>query len=354
MELRQIKEQLTIRQVLQHYGLKPDKNNRLLCPFHPDKTPSLQIYPATNTFCCFSSNCNAGTGDAIQFIELKEKCSKHEALVKAAEMVEGVGSKAEGKTIEAKPALPAARLFIEADTIAKEAVLMKLFKYFTKALPLSKKAVDYLEGRAINYKQHEAGYNSGDWHHKLNEPHFIKSCEQYGLLKPKPAGGYSVWAKDCIIFPLKNQEGKIISLYGRSITSDTDQRAAPNGSARHFYLANRSGLYPGYPQANLPAGRQAKKLILVESIIDAASLLQQEAIKSNYSVLSLYGTNGLTEEHIQAITSLPQLEEIILMLDADEAGEAATHKHAHALYTLLPHVRIARTHLPSGEDVNSV
>ncbi|PVD49269.1 hypothetical protein DC498_25905, partial [Terrimonas sp.] len=33
---------------------------------------------------------------------------------------------------------------------------------------------------------------------------------------------------------------------------------------------------------------------------------------------------------------------------------AATHKHAHALYTLLPHVRIARTHLPSGEDVNSV
>jgi DNA primase len=60
MELKDIKQQLTITTVLQHYGLKPDKNDRLVCPFHPDKNPSLQIYPKTNTYCCFSSNCNAG------------------------------------------------------------------------------------------------------------------------------------------------------------------------------------------------------------------------------------------------------------------------------------------------------
>ena len=79
MELKEIKAQLTITQVLEHYGLKPDKHHRLCCPFHPDKTPSLQIYPATNTYCCFSSNCNAKTGDAIEFIRLKENCTKHEA-----------------------------------------------------------------------------------------------------------------------------------------------------------------------------------------------------------------------------------------------------------------------------------
>ena len=83
MDIKEIKTLLTINQVLSHYNLKPDKNQRLLCPFHPDKTPSLQIYPATNTYCCFSSNCKAGTGDTIQFIQLKENCSKHEALVKA-------------------------------------------------------------------------------------------------------------------------------------------------------------------------------------------------------------------------------------------------------------------------------
>jgi DNA primase len=332
MEISLIKQQLSIGQVLQHYNLKPDKNNRLLCPFHPDKTPSLQIYPTTNTYCCFSSNCNVGTGDAIQFIEIKEGCTKQEALVKAASLLNGNAITA------TQPA--AAKLFIDTEVMAREAVLTKLFKYFTKALPLSKKAVDYLQSRSLDYKQHETGYNSGDWHHKLNEQHFLKSCEQYGLLKPKPAGGYSAWAKDCIIFPLKNQEGKIISLYGRSITN--------NDENRHFYLSNRSGLYPGYPSLT------TKKLIFTESIIDAASLLQQQAIKSNYEILSLFGTNGLTEEHIKAIIELPQLEEIILMLNADQAGEAATAKHTVTLKQLLPGINISKAILPTGEDVNSL
>jgi CHC2 zinc finger len=63
MEIKEIKALLSIETVLRYYNLKPDKNDRLHCPFHPDKTPSLQIYPRTNTFCCFSSNCTAGTGD---------------------------------------------------------------------------------------------------------------------------------------------------------------------------------------------------------------------------------------------------------------------------------------------------
>ncbi len=43
MELKDMKEQLTINQVLQYYNLQSDKNQRLVCPFHPDKNPSLQI-----------------------------------------------------------------------------------------------------------------------------------------------------------------------------------------------------------------------------------------------------------------------------------------------------------------------
>ncbi|GAC1586178.1 MAG: hypothetical protein NVS3B8_00220 [Chitinophagaceae bacterium] len=337
MELKDIKAQLYINQVLDHYNLQPDKNNRLHCPFHNDKTPSLQIYPASNTYCCFSSNCNAGNGDAIQFIQLKENCTKHEALVKATALLNG-SSTLSGSSSAEPPA--AAKLFIASEPLEKIAVVTKLFKYFAKALPLTKKSVDYLTGRGIDYKMHEVGCNAGDWHYKLNEAHFIKSGEQYGLLKEKPGKGYTAWAKDCIIFPLKNAENKIISLYGRSITN--------NDESKHFYLSNRSGLYPGYP------GLQTKKLILAESIIDAASLLQQETIKNNYSILSLYGTNGLTDEHQQAITALPQLEEVILMLDADEAGEAATAKHYNTLKALLPHVRITHTILPAGEDVNSV
>lgn len=43
MEIAEIKQHLTLAQVLQHYELKPDKHLRLHCPFHEDKTPSLQV-----------------------------------------------------------------------------------------------------------------------------------------------------------------------------------------------------------------------------------------------------------------------------------------------------------------------
>jgi len=352
MEIREIKERLYIADILTHYGLKPDKNSRLLCPFHPDKTPSLQIYPKTNTFCCFSSNCTAGTGDVIQFIQLMEKCTKHEALVKATSMLNAEGLTLNAtKTAASQVPSSGGDLGEAAELLAKEAVLTKLFRYFTKALPQTKKAVDYLQSRSLDYRLHEAGYNTGDWHYKLSEKNFITACERYGLLKPRPAGGYSAWAKECIIFPLKSQDNKIISFYGRSITNDNDSPAfakATAGNARHFYLMNREGLYPGYPALT------TKQLIITESIIDAASLLEQEEIKNNYTILSLYGTNGLTEEHIKAIISLPQLTEIILFLDADAAGEAATIKHAGTLKQLLPEIKISKVELPAGEDVNSV
>jgi DNA primase len=329
MDIKDIKAQLSITQVLQHYGLKADRNNKLCCPFHEDKSPSLQIYPATNTYCCFSANCKAATGDAIQFIQLKENCTKHEALTKATALLTN-------QIVQPTTA----KLFIETQPLEKIAVLTKLFKYFTKSLPLTKKAIDYTEARAINYKQIEIGFNTGDWHHKLNEKNFIAAAESIGLLKARAANGFNVWAKDCIIFPLKNMDNKIVSLYGRSTSNNED--------SRHFYLQNRTGLYPSYP--NL----QTKKLILVESIIDAASLLEQKEIAESFTILALYGTNGLTEEHQQAIINLPQLEEIIFMLNADDAGIAATHKHAGTLQALCTGVHITQVHIPTGEDVNSL
>ena len=41
-EIQQIKSQFSVSQILHHYGLKP-KNNMLNCPFHEDKTASLQV-----------------------------------------------------------------------------------------------------------------------------------------------------------------------------------------------------------------------------------------------------------------------------------------------------------------------
>jgi DNA primase len=335
MELKEIKALLSMETVLGHYGLKPDKHDRLLCPFHPDKTPSLQIYPKTNTYCCFSSNCTAGTGDTIQFIQLMEKGSKHEALVKAAALCGGSLI-----PLTAPTATPTAKLFVESGELEKEALMGKVFSYFKKSLPLARKAGEYLQGRGIDPQQHDIGYNSGGLHGESKNHHLVSSMEKYGLLKRRPAGGYNVWAKDCVIFPLRSVEHKVVSLYGRSITNDSDQR--------HFYLTGREGLYPGYPKA------ATTRLILVESIIDAVSVLQQHELTIQYELLALYGTNGLTDAHLQAILALKHLEEIIFMLNGDEAGKAATARHCVTLHTLLPTVKLTTVAVPDGEDVNSL
>jgi len=65
---------------LQHYGLKPDRNNQIKCPLHEDDKPSCRIYTRTNTFHCFGGN---ATGDQVEFIEKHVKCSNKEAILKA-------------------------------------------------------------------------------------------------------------------------------------------------------------------------------------------------------------------------------------------------------------------------------
>ena len=126
-------------------------------------------------------------------------------------------------------------------------------------------------------------------------------------------------------------------LYFRSIIN--------NDTAKHYYLKDRQGIYPGYPKAD------TQKLIMTEAVIDAATLLQIPAITENYSIVTAYGTNGLNQEIKTAIQELPQLQEIIFAFDADEAGQAAVSKYTAELHELLPGVIITMLTLPL-KDIN--
>ena len=91
MEIAEIKQQLTLSEVIKHYGFKADKHNRICCPFHDDKTPSMQLYYKTHTCYCFSSNCktHGKSMDVIDFILHKENFTKAEAIQKAIELLGG-------------------------------------------------------------------------------------------------------------------------------------------------------------------------------------------------------------------------------------------------------------------------
>jgi DNA primase len=280
MEITEIKARLTIGQVLDHYGLKADKNKMLCCPFHNDKTPSMQVYPETNTVHCFSSRCKlCGRAiDVIDFIMHHEGITKHEAILKAKELI--------GYTEPEQP-------------------FEKLFKVFQSLLKKNERAQAYLKGRSI--EKAEVGFNDSTWEN----------------------------LKQCVIFPLKSKQNKIVSMYGRSIYN--------NEEARHFYTRNRKGLYPNYPKAD------TKVLILTEAVIDAATLLQC----TDNKILACYGTNGFTAEHEQAIKELKQLEEIIIFFDGDEAGREGSKRVAEKLSAIFKG-KLSMVSTPEGEDVNSL
>jgi len=293
MEIKEIKQQLAINTVLEHYGIKADKNGRANCPFHEDKTPSLQIYHKSNTYCCFSSNCTAGTGDQIQFIELQEKQGKQQAILKAKELLSNPTTQSTTSTTAN-----------EKTTTDYQALFEKLKKNTSK----SPKAQQYIQERNLQTEKLEIGYNA-TVHHQL---------------------------KNCIIFPLKDQYNKVVSLYGRSINKG------------HYYTTNRKGLFPNYPPA------ETRKLILTESVIDAATLIQNQEITKDFEILALYGTNGLTAEHTEAVSQLKHLKEIVLWLDGDEAGQKATVYYSEQFKTQYPALNITTVAMPQSEDINSL
>ena len=352
MDIQSIKARLTIGEVLRYYGLQPGGNHRMRCPFHDDKTPSLQVYPKTNTCYCFSSNCqrHGKRMDVIDFIQHKEQLTKHQAIEKAKTLVQQTGYTA------ATPVLPTRR------KNPPPAILQQLEKTFLASIWMSQPAKEYCQLRALDISKLKGhiGFNSGQFHHagrfKKGEEYLqkqlIQDCLQIGMLKAlhrtnNRTGApvtYQVFAKNCLVFFLKNKQHKTVGLYGRSIVSTRAKNKSSAGTSRHFYLTNRQGLYPGYPS------KATTHLLLTESIIDCATL-QQTTLPKNYSVLALYGTNGFTQEHTEAVSQLPHLKELIFCFDNDDAGKKATAKYTKALQHL--NLIFSTLQLPN-KDVNEV
>lgn len=84
--IEQIKENISIVEALEQYThvKVPNPNRRSIsvkCPFHSDGSPSMAIYPNTNTFKCFTG-CNDGrVGDVIDVVRLANSVDVKEAIV---------------------------------------------------------------------------------------------------------------------------------------------------------------------------------------------------------------------------------------------------------------------------------
>jgi len=336
MEIQDIKQNLSLESILHHYNLKQDKNNMLRCPFHEDSTASLQVSFSQNKYKCHACD---KKGDVIQFVQDYEKLTKHEALKKCTAMIETIQPVQKATTTIQTP-----NPVNEQERIL---FLGKMYLSFRKAIFNSPPAKEYCKSRNLDFEKLDIGFNSGQFHHGARKDQkLIDTCLEYGLLSKggtnSRTGGqaYKPFGNKSILFPLRNKENQIVSFYFRSTIN--------NDNAKHYYLKNRQGLYPNYPNPD------TKKLLLTEAIIDTASLLQIDEIKENYTLLTCYGTNGLNEEILNAIKPLKQLEEIIFFFDGDKAGNEAVTKYAEILRELHPKAKISQVETSQNEDINSL
>ncbi len=340
MEIKDIKARLSIEYVLNHYNIKTDRHHKTCCPFHQEKTPSFTVYPKTNSFHCFGCDVS---GDTIEFIQLKEKCTKHEAILKAQDFI-GVPPITLPEPKPEKPTPPEEPTSFEpTKELPRLAVLSKVVQDAKASYKRTEQARQYITGRKLDPDKLEIGYIGRElgkgWNSALQQ-----SGLKLGILKQNKQNVITPKFTHCIVFFTKNEKGQVTDIYGRSIVATAEAE-----TGKHFYLnGHHQGIYPNYPKPD------TKKLILTECIIDAATLQQIESITKDYALIALFGVNGMTSEIEEAIRGLKELDEIILFFDGDKAGKEAINKTGQRLQALKPDIKVSYIETPEEEDINSL
>lgn len=343
--VQQIKDRLSIVDVVSQY-VKLERSGasvRARCPFHTEKTPSFFVSAERGTYHCFG--CGVG-GDLFSFVQAIEGLDFKGALKVLADKagVELVYSRGEK---EAKDERDHLFELLEAATIF----------YASRLTP---EAVGYLKERGINettIQLFRLGWAGNEW------------SELSDYLKTKSAGGGSSsrgkftdkelleagvsrksegsasWRitdkfRNRIIFPIADSAGRVIGFSGRTFGSHASPEAPKYLNSPETPLFHKSRILYGFDKAKLPI-RKHNCAVLVEGQMDL--LASHQAGWGNTVAVS--GT-AFTPEHAALIRRMT--DNLVIALDADEAGIKAAGRAARAALQGGLNVKVAR--LPDGLD----
>ena len=325
-----IKERLDITEVISGY-VKLEKAGASFkgrCPFHNEKTPSFLVSPSRQSYYCFG--CGA-KGDIFTFVEQLEGLDFRGALKLLAEKA---GVELEYKSSESKT---------EKDKVLN--VLEESTLFFEKELAQSEEALSYLASRGINtetIKNWRIGYIPPEWRllygHLQSLGHDREIILKAGLIKLKDGKGepYDVF-RDRIIFPLADQNGRVIAFSGRALSKDTEAKYL---NSPDTILFTKSEVLYGLDKAKSEI-RKKNYTVLVEGQIDLV-------LSHQVGVDNTVATSGtaFTHRHLEHLKRLSS--RIIIAFDGDGAGEKAAERASELAISLGLEVKVAD--LPPGQD----
>lgn len=318
--------------VSQYVNLKRRGKNLVgLCPFHSEKTPSFTVYPENGSFYCFG--CGVG-GDVFTFTGLIENLDYMESIKLLAER-SGIFLPQDGYD-DSMQRLKKKIYDINRDTA-------RFFHSFLMS-PGGKWALDYLTGRGLTVKTIKhfgLGAAPDSWDaliHHLKEKGYTESdMLAANVIGKSNRGGIYDRFRKRVMFPIINIRGNIVAFSGRAMPGEDKQGGKYVNTSDTPVYKKSENLFG----INFAKSVCSERVILVEGNMDVISL-HQAGFENTVAPL---GTAFTTE---QANLLSRYTKEIVLMLDADAAGQKAVRRASGLLENTGLSVRVVV--VPDGKD----
>lgn len=313
-QVQQVKDATNIVDVIgSKVGLQRSGSNfRGLCPFHSEKSPSFFVSENMQRYKCFGCG---KTGDVFTFLQEYEGMTFREALESLAQ--------AAGITLENAPATQDDE---ERTKLLEVLDLARSYYHFLLTEhAVGEKARQYLKDRGTtkdSIKLFQLGYALPAWDGLTTYLHDKKKYDydwliKAGLATRHQSGRVYDRFRSRIMFPLRNHRGQIVGFSGRIL--DSSEKDTPKYiNTPETMLYHKSQMLFGFYE-NLQAIRKERKVVLVEGEFDVISSTQAHVS----TVVAIKGS-ALTADHVKLLSR--SVDQIILSLDADSAGIAATKK----------------------------
>ncbi|HST68889.1 MAG TPA: DNA primase [Solirubrobacterales bacterium] len=306
-----------------------------LCPFHDERTPSFSVEPQEKLYHCFG--CGVG-GDVIKFVEEKDGLNFAEAVELLADRY-GVELEREQEDPRAEARRQRRRRL--------EQLLDRAAAFYANYLWESKeagKARDYLAERGLReevLRDFGVGYAPSAWDKLLvagqRAGFSVEELRGVGLVQRGRQGGEYDRFRERIMFPIRDRRGRVLGFGGRAMRPDQGAKYVNTAETDFFH---KSQILYGVDRAK-GAIAKAGRAVVVEGYTDVIAL-HQAGIEEAVGVM---GT-AITGEQVAALSGM--VEEVVLALDADSAGQEAMLRAQNVAAGRRMRLRVAA--MPAGED----
>ena len=313
--IQKLVDELDIVQVIGEYVVlkKAGANYKGLSPFKEEKTPSFVVSPTKNIYTDFSTG---DGGDVIKFYRKINNLSFYEAVNELAR----------------KYNISIKTFYEDSSRITENEKYYEIMKqaqiYFSKNIFNSSEALNYMGNRGyleVDLRKFGIGFSENKWDGLLlyltNKGYSTDDLLELGLIIKNENGNIFDYFRNRIIFPIYNDNMKIVGFGGRTINTDENTPKYLNSPESKIFKKGKElfGL--------LNRGEQIRKrgvAILMEGYLD---VLTAHKNGFEFAVASL-GTAFTTEqaEYLKRYTT-----NVIIAYDNDSAGKNATVKAANIL-----------------------